>query len=717
MTKCLLAAAVLVLLSAHCSAQDDPSPITASTDTRFEIRSGDPALSKWIEEQNNITLAHFEADPLYAKLKEEALAVYTDPGQLREQSLKNGYIYGVYSDAQGRPFWGKLSLKDFKNGNMAWEGLIALSELSSPEKNEFWTPNGMPVCLSDGTRCLVSLSLSRLDDKGALVSAGRTDIREFDTVKKRFVDGFDLKNLKGDLNIAAWTGPDSVAALADFGPGSFTDGVPAFPRFIKLLRRGEPSEKAKTLFAGGAGILFMEFDAFGGGSGGGSLVVREHPSLDATAYSSVAVKTAKAKKINVPSTAQFEGWFRGNLIFLLTEPWRGMTAGALVALNADAPGKAVKVWSPSGRDSVSAVSVTRQGLLVKILDDIREKILIYRSLPAKPETLPVPVDGSLEIYGSAGPGGAPLFGENCFNDEVLVSYQNFIKPPSLYLVRLGRKISAIKIKSGPASFDGSKYEVLRANAPSKDGLAAIPYFVVKAKDAKLDGSNPVILYAYGGFGAKETQLYQDIAGKLWLERGGIYVQANIRGGGEFGPEWHTAAVRENRPRSFEDLISVAEALISRGITSPRHLGIKGISNGGLLVSAVYAKRPELFGAMHSESGLHDMLRYPEFYGGQGQLDEYGDPKDGKMRAVLASYSPYHNLRPGAVYPRAFLEARTDDTHVFPVHSRKMALHLLETGNPVYFLETPSGGHTGSEDPEEKAKHDAREYVYFWEQLK
>jgi prolyl oligopeptidase len=258
-------------------------------------------------------------------------------------------------------------------------------------------------------------------------------------------------------------------------------------------------------------------------------------------------------------------------------------------------------------------------------------------------------------------------------------------------------------------------QVEQHEATSKDGTK-IPFFVVSRQGLRRDGTNPTLLYAYGGFEVSNTPAYATTLGAAWLERGGTYVLANIRGGGEFGPAWHRAGLKEHRQRIYDDFIAVAEELIARKITSPRHLGIMGGSNGGLLVGVALTQRPELFNAVVIQVPLLDMQRYNKLLAGASWMAEYGDPDKPDEWAYISKYSPYQNLKPGAKYPKVLFTTTTRDDRVHPGHARKMAAKMESMGYPLYYFENTEGGHGAGVTSDQRARTTAITYVYLWQQL-
>jgi prolyl oligopeptidase len=301
------------------------------------------------------------------------------------------------------------------------------------------------------------------------------------------------------------------------------------------------------------------------------------------------------------------------------------------------------------------------------------------------------------------------------SDDFFMTVTDFLTPTSLLTGTVGkREIAPLKRQAAHFKSDGLVVE--QHEAASKDGTK-VPYFVVLRKDRARDGTIPTLLYGYGGFEVSQTPGYYASAGAGWLERGGAFVLANIRGGGEFGPKWHQAALKANRQRAYDDFIAIGEDLIARKITSTKHLGIQGGSNGGLLMGVMYTQRPDLWGAVLCEVPLLDMKRYNKLLAGASWMGEYGNPDVAEEWAYISKYSPYQNIDAAKTYPPILFTTSTRDDRVHPGHARKMAAKLLDLGKNVTYYENIEGGHGGSTNNQQAAFMDAIGYVFLWERLK
>ncbi|MBT6104638.1 MAG: S9 family peptidase, partial [Verrucomicrobia bacterium] len=425
----------------------------------------------------------------------------------------------------------------------------------------------------------------------------------------------------------------------------------------------------------------------------------------------------KLQRLPVPESADLAGFYAGRILFTLRDAWevagRTFPQGALLAIDAavfQATGELPRVemiYTPDDRTSIEGVTVSRSGLYVSLLQNVKGRILRFgvdtKSGKWNAEPLPLPDNGTVSLSAA-----------NPHSGTVLVNYEDHITPDQLSEYDDGAN-ALTRLKSLPPRFRADGLQVSQHTVRSADG-EAVPYFVIHRKGLKLDGSTPTILYGYGGFEISLKPSYSATIGKLWLERGGAYAVANIRGGGEFGPRWHKSALKTNRQRAYNDFIAVAEDLAKRGIASPKRLGISGGSNGGLLVGAIFTQRPDLMNAVVCRVPLLDMLRYSKLLAGASWVGEYGDPENSIMREAILKYSPYQNIFPGRKYPKVFIETSTKDDRVHPGHARKMVARMRDQGHPVLYFENTEGGHAAGANLKQHARRYALEYVYFSRQL-
>jgi prolyl oligopeptidase len=683
----------------------------------LEDIESDRALD-WVRRQNRPTLERFESNPLYPEFKATAEKILQDKERIPYGRIRNGYVDNFWRDEDHvRGIWRRTKLEDYLEDDVPWETVLDVDALARAEE-ENWVFKGAAALPPEYTRRLVSLSRG---GKDAHV------VREFDLPTRRFVpDGFRLEEAKSRVS---WYDRDTLVVGTDFGEGSLTRS--GYPRVLKVWRRGQPLEEAKTIFEGEADDMIVGFSRDFRSHVPWCVFERRVDFYHGFYWLSRGLDDRA--KIPVPDDAELCGLFADRLLFLLRSDWKvaRVTAnnalptagpkgavvpqGSLVALGAeeimDAGRRAPSVevlYVPDGRSSLAGVSTTEDAVLINVLQSVRGKVLRLTLAEAsdeaswRSEELPLPDNGSVQVISA-----------NEFTDKVFLSYESFLVPERLYLA--GGDAPPKVVKTLAEKFDAGKLVVDQHHAKSTDGTR-IPYFVVRRKGLPRNGTNPTLLSGYGGFEIPELPSYMPVAGNLWLERGGVYVVANIRGGGEFGPRWHQAALKENRQKAFDDFLAVAEDLIAKKITSPRHLGIMGGSNGGLLVGACFTQRPELFRAVVCLVPLLDMLRYTQLLAGASWMAEYGDPDDPKMRPVIARYSPYQNVKPDVDYPEVFFLTSTKDDRVHPGHARKMVARMTGMGHKVFYYENIEGGHGAAANLLQRARREALAYVYLHEKL-
>ncbi|MGH6970860.1 MAG: prolyl oligopeptidase family serine peptidase, partial [Caulobacteraceae bacterium] len=507
-----------------------------------------------------------------------------------------------------------------------------------------------------------------------------------------------------------WLDDDTLIVSRDWGEGTMT--ASGYPFVVKTLKRGEPLSDAREVFRGEAQDVSVDPAVLHDGDGGKlALIVRATDFFHAEVY---RLTDRGVQRLWLPSKVDIVGLVAGRLVFTTLEDWRGYKAGSLLAFVPDdlasaspAPGGPDHlIFAPGPRQSVEQAAVTAHRLVAAIYDNVRGGVVVFDPKGEggwSAETLPVAANSSVSLAAASE-----------MDDSLYYNVEGFLSPTRLWRADAASG-EASEAKSLPARFDASSEAVEQFEAVSKDGTR-IPYFVVHPKGMKLDGSNPAILYAYGGFQVSMTPNYAGVLGKLWLERGGVYVLANIRGGGEFGPAWHEAGLKTHRQRIYDDFAAVAEDLIARKITSPRRLGIQGGSNGGLLMGVEMEQHPELWRAVDIEVPLLDMLRYEKIGAGASWVGEYGSVEVPAERAFLASISPYQNLKAGARYPEPLFVTATSDDRVTPVHARKMAAKMEAMGLPFLFFENTDGGHAASANIRQRAERVALEYTYFARKL-
>ncbi len=655
---------------------------------------------EWVSEHNTQTLDELVSDPNYQPAFEIATELLNDKDRIPYGSFKGNHIYNFWRDDKNvSGVLRRTSLEEYQKADPLWETVLDINQLNK-EEGENWVYQGTSYLYPDCNHGLVALSRG---GKDASVT------REFDFVSKTFVeDGFYLPEAKCFVD---WYDVNTVIVGTDFGEGSLTST--GYPRIVKLWQRGTDLDQAKTILAGEESDVFV-WGQMVLGEEENTLVL--HRSISTWEWKNWIVdKDFKLFEIPIPADAVIRTFLKGYIMARLHSDWLGIAEGSLIAIKTtdfrsdDLKSKIQVLYTPNEKSTVKSVTSTKDHLLVNLLENVTGKILYYSLKDTELGKEWVPDEIALPKFGSVGIQATSFKGNN-----MMVWFEDFLNPTKLFYFS-DPSAEPQEVKSLPAKFDATGLKIDQLHATSKDGTI-IPYFIVAPKDMQLDGSNPTLLYGYGGARYSQIPTYSGILGNLWLEKGGVYVLANIRGGEEFGPRWHKAGLLENRQNCFDDFIAIAEDLIAREITSPRYLGIEGVSNGGLLVGAVVVQKPELFNAVVCESPLLDMLRFHKLPPGAAWLGEYGNPDIPEERAFLEKYSPYQNLCEGIEYPDVLFMTSTNDDRVHPGHARKMAARMEALGNKVYYWEETEGGHAGATDNEQRARKMALKYTYLLKML-
>ena len=700
--RCALSAVALMCLFS-VKAQPVNSAIIDPNLWLEEVQ-GDKALA-WVRERNAVSTALLQAQPVFEDHRAKVLSVLNNRDQIPGVSRRGEYLYNFWRDAKNpRGLWRRTDLEEYRKVLPKWDVLLDLDALGKAE-NENWVWGGSDCLAPDYNRCLISLSRGGADAKVT---------REFDIAKREFVkDGFNLPEAKSQLD---WVDIHTVYVGTDFGPGSMTQS--GYARIIKRWKRGTPISEAQLMYEG------KESDVAAFAS------VDKTPNFERTVFGRSAdfynteinfLIDDKLVKIDKPSDASLS-WQREWAFLLLKSDFKvaelTYKSGSLLAIKFDALLRGERsfevLFEPTATRSLSrsGPTTTRDFLLLNILDNVSGRIEELQYLGGKWQRREVkaPFPGALGAVGMYD----PFVKDDPLANHYSMSYLDFLTPASLYLSKAGSDEREL-LKRNPTFFDGNGMRAEQRFATSKDGTQ-VPYFVVYPKGVKTDGTNPTVLYGYGGFQISMTPFYSGGWGTTWLQRGGVFVVANIRGGGEFGPNWHQSAVKQNKQKSYDDFAAVAEDLIKAGITKPQHLGIMGGSNGGLLVGAVMVQRPELFGAVVCSVPLLDMQRYHKLLAGNSWMAEYGNPDKADEWAYISQYSPYHNVKKGVKYPKVLFATSTRDDRVHPGHARKMAALMLEQGHDVLYFENIEGGHGGAANNEQRANLVALENTFLWTSL-
>jgi prolyl oligopeptidase len=697
----MAASTAAALLAGALSAQPPvPDGNLAMTDPHLWLEEveGERALA-WARKQNERTLAELQADPRFERFQADARRVLESRDRIADPVLMAGTIYNFWQDDQHvRGLLRRSDWASYRSGAPKWETVLDIDALSAQDGKPWVT--GLPDCLGpEYRRCLVTLSNGGKD--AAIV-------REFDLRDRQFVaGGFVLPEAKHRI---VWETDDSLLIGTDWGEGSLTES--GYPFIIKRWRRGEPLAAATEVFRGSPRDVGMFPTRFRDRDGGVALVlVRAETFFESTFQ---LVDGDRLVPLPLPRRSEVVALWSGELVVALQEDWKvGATlfhSGSLVSFSL-APFvqsgtlHASLVYQPGPRESFQAFRGSRSLAYLLTAENVATRAYRYAFKDGqwhRLEALELPQRSQAKF------GHVPVD-----DDRAFVYSEGFVTPLSLFLAEPGKSLQ--KLADLPARFDASRLVVDQYEARSKDGTK-VPYFVVRSKDLKLDGAAPTLLYGYGGFQISMTPAYSGTLGKLWLESGGVYVLANIRGGGEFGPAWHQAGLKTNRQLIYDDFIAVAEDLIERRITSPRRLGIMGGSNGGLLMGVALTQRPDLWNAVVIQVPLLDMLRYDQMLAGASWVDEFGSPNVPAERAFLEKISPYHNLKTAIAYPPPFFVTSTKDDRVHPGHARKMAAKMADLNLPFYYYENIDGGHAAAADQRERAKRVALEFTYLARRL-
>ena len=688
----LAAVAMLVFgLSRVAVAADDPY-------LWLEDVHGDRATA-WVRQQDDRSLGELKKDPHYQRYFDEALAIGQAQDRIPEPNQLAGAITNFWQDAQHvRGIWRRADPASYRTPAPKWATLLDVDALAAAEHAN-WVYKGADCLEPDETRCLISLSDGGED---AVVQ------REFDLDAPGFArGGFALPRAK----IAAdWEDRDTLLVATDWGPGSLTDS--GYPFIVKRLERGGQLAHAQEVFRGSPHDVQVSVTSLTDGQGDHVVLVQR--GLDFFRSAFFQVQYRGTHRLGLPEKCEIIGLVANRLIVKLDEDWRQpgskpLPAGAIAALDMGHQDAAPQlIWAPGPRQSADEVAVTHDRVVASIYDNVRGRAMAFAPVPPgvsgwSATRLNLPENVAVSVVSTS-----------IRDDQVFWGVSGFLQPSSLWLGDLAGEPLAM-IKQSPARFDASRDAVDQYEAASSDGTK-IPYFVVHPKAMKLDGSNATLLYAYGGFGVSMLPNYSPVNGKLWLEEGHVYVLANIRGGGEFGPAWHEAAEKTHRQLAYDDFAAVAHDLIARRITSPRHLGIEGGSNGGLLMGVEFEQHPDLWNAVVIEVPLLDMLRFEHIAAGASWVGEYGSVVNLAERAFLAGISPYANLKSGVKYPEPFIYTTTKDDRVGPQHARKFAALMAQMRLPFLYYEAIEGGHGAGVNAREKAEEKALEVTYLTRKL-
>ncbi|WP_418315738.1 prolyl oligopeptidase family serine peptidase [Piscinibacter sakaiensis] len=671
----------------------------------LEDVDSDAALD-WVRARNADSEAALVAHPDHAALQAELLEVLDARDRIPAIVRRGPFFYNLWQDEQHRRgLWRRTTLDEYRRAEPAWETVLDIDALAAAE-GENWVWAGATTLAPEHRRCLVSLSRGGAD---------ATVVREFDCVDKVFVgDGFVLPEAKSDVE---WIDADQIFVGSDFGPGSLTDS--GYPRFTKRWRRGTPLADASTVFEGRTQDVSVRAAVDDTPGFERSFFIRSRDFFHREVF--LLGADGSLQPLAVPDDSSF-GLLRDSLMLTLRSELRCgeqiFAAGSLLAIDLQRFQHGARdfqvLFMPTPSCALADHTTTRDHLIVNLNDQVTSRLQAWRKVGSVFEQVAIdsPANGSLAVAGLHDPHDD----RDPLANHYLLSHSGFLDPDTLWLgdAAAASGIPREQLKARQPLFDAGGKRVEQRFATSKDGTR-IPFFIVWPTDVPT-GPLPTALYGYGGFEISLTPAYAAGVGRGWLDRGGVWVVANIRGGGEFGPGWHRSAQKANKQRSYDDFIAVAEALIAAGITTPRQLGIIGGSNGGLLVGATMVQRPELFNAVVIKVPLLDMRRFHRLLAGASWIAEYGNPDDPEDWAVISTYSPYQNVRAGVRYPKVLFTTSARDDRVHPGHARKMAERMLAQGHSLLYYENIEGGHGGAADNAQRARLQAMEYGFLWQQL-
>ncbi len=702
LVRTLLSVSIALTVAGIAQAADKApaaSAVTATDDPFLWLEDihADKSMD-WVKAQNAVTSKQFMETPDFARTRDRILEVLDSDARIPYPIRMGDRLYNFWQDkANPRGVWRSTTLDEYRKADPKWDVLIDIDALNKAE-NAHWVFKGTDCLKPNYEHCLVSLSPGGGD---------AVEVREFDLPTKSFVkDGFRIPVAKTQ---ASWIDENTLYVGTDFGPGSMTES--SYPRIAKEWKRGTPLATATLVYEGKATDLAVS-------------AYRDHTPGFERDFVSVAKdffhaeiyqrKDGKLIRVDVPTDADADP-HREWLLVKPRSPWTvgGTTwpVGTLLATKFDdfMAGKRefTVLFKPDAHTALDSYSWTRHHVILNELNDVQSRLEVLT--PQAGEWRHEPMTGAPTLSTIEVKDTDPDHG-----DEYWLNTASFLTPSTLQRGVLGEgKIETIKQQ--PAFFDASPYQVSQHFVASKDGTR-IPYFEVDPKGMKRDGSNRTLEYGYGGFEVSEQPFYSGGVGRSWLERGGVYVVANIRGGGEYGPDWHKSALQANRHKAYEDFAAVAEDLAKRGVTSPKHLGTEGGSNGGLLMGNMLTQYPQLFGAISCEVPLLDMKRYSHQSAGASWMAEYCNPDTADWE-FIKTFSPYQNVKPDGHYPPVLFYTTTSDDRVGPVQARKMAAKMEAMKLPdVWFYENLEGGHGAGADNKQAATMHALAYDFLWDQL-
>ena len=650
----------------------------------------------WVNAQNKISADKLSKVEGFDQLKSKFLQTYNDKDKIVYPSTVGDYVYNFWQDDKHvRGIWRRSPRADYLKSDPQWETVLDLDELSLKDGKK-WVFHGASFLEPNYNLCLINLSDGGTDE---------SEIREFDLVKKEFVaGGFLLPSSKGN---ASWINENELLVSRDFGNGTMTTS--GYPRFVKRLKRGAALEEAVTLMEAPETAMGL----WGSTSyENGKYEIYMSKSETFYEHYTYCLKDGKPVMLSLPKDIDYNGLYKDQDIATLNSDWilgnETFKIGSLVSINhaqlLNGELNVKLIYTPDAKSSIDGVVITKNELIVTTLQNVQNVLLTATFENSKWHVYRV---DTKEF------GRIAIVDANENQSGYFYTFSNFIQPPTLYYSE-GTYTKIVQTQKALFNSDGLVVEQFEST--SKDGTK-IPYYIIRKKEINYDGSNPTLVYAYGGFNISQKPSYSATTGIGWLETGGVYVVASIRGGGEFGPSWHQSAIKEKRQNAYDDFYSVCEDVIQRKISSPAHMGAFGWSNGGLMAGVVATQRPDLFNAVIIGAPLLDMKRYNKMLAGASWMGEYGNPDVDEEWEYIQKYSPYHNVVKGKKYPEVFFVTSTKDDRVHPAHARKMAARMMEQGHPIYYYETVEGGHGAASTNDQSAFNSALMYSYLKKKLK
>ncbi|REH00843.1 prolyl oligopeptidase family serine peptidase [Flavobacterium aquicola] len=668
--------------------------ITQAQDDKYQwLEEVDGVKSlEFVNAQNKITFEELSKEKDYQSMFNNALEIYNSSERIEYPSISGKYVYNFWKDKDHeRGIWRRCLLTQYINKNITWETLLDIDELSKKD-NIKWVYSGATGLYPSYDRFLIMLSKGGGD---AVIT------KEFDVNTKQFIEnGFFIDEAKAS---ATYLDENTLLVSSDFGEGTMTTS--GYPKQVKLWKRGTLLKDAQLIFDGQSSDVGSWGIVLRDGAQSYTLIIQGTTFFSNNSYIWI---NNKLIKLDLPTDSNIKTILNNQLIVELKSDWTVNTitykAGTLLSLDfkkiINNEKEIQVILVPDEFSSISEVSSTKNKLLINLLTNVTGQLYIYSFANGKwvNQKVKAPDFGTISIAAT-----------DELSDQYFFEFENFTTPTTIYNADANNNTFKA-YKSLPAYFDANKYQIKQFKAKSKDGTM-VPYFLVSAKNIKNDGNNPTLIYAYGGFEVSSNPFYSATFGISWLEKGGVFVLANIRGGGEFGPKWHLDGIKEKRQNVFDDLYSVSEDLITKKITSSKHLGVMGGSNGGLLVGVAFVQRPDLYNAVVCEVPLLDMHRYNKLLAGASWMDEYGNPDIPEEWNYIKKYSPYQNLKTNVKYPEVLFTTSTRDDRVSPGHARKMVAKMNDMGYKTYYYENTEGGHGGSSTNEQKAKENALIFSY------